>query len=332
MMKRNFCILITLIIILGLAACSRSKPAESSSTAPPPPPAKTTYVSIGTAGSGGYFYAMGAAIANIITKYVPGVEASAEITGGSSENATLVGDGELEMGFANGNIVFWAYNGMEPYKKKYSDLRSMFAIQSSVLQMVTMQGKGISKIPDLKGKRVVIGPAGGGQILLFSEILSKYGMTLEDFKPVYISYTEGVSELLDGNCDAVLTMGSTPTACFVELAARSDKWQFVEFDPAVLDQCIKSYSYFVHFNAKAGTYSGQTKDYHCIAASSVMMVNASVADDVVYGICKAVYENLNDLVNTVDSAREMALETGWYHPIDLHPGAEKFFRDKGVMK
>ena len=325
-MKKFFCTLLAVMLIIGLAACSRSKPSTTEV------PAKTTYVSIGTAGSGGYFFAMGAAIANIITKYVPGVEASAEATGGSSENCTLVGDGELEMGMANGNIVYAAYHGMEPYTKKYSDIRSMFAIQSSVFHIVTMQGNGISTIHDLKGKRVVVGPAGGGQILLFSEIISYYGMTLDDMKPVYISYTDGVSELIDGNCDAVITMAAMPGAAYVELAAKTDKWMFVEFDPALLDQCVKSSSYFLHFTIEAGTYSGQTKDHHCIAASSVMIVNANVADDVVYGICKAVYEHLDDLVNTVDSAKEMKLETGSNHPVDLHPGAEKFFKDKGVLK
>jgi len=327
MKKRIFCILIALMLICGLAACKRSESAGGSA-----PPARTTYVSIGTAGTGGYFNAMGAAIANIITRHVPGVEASAEITGGSSENATLVGDGELEMGLANGNIIYWAYNGMEPYTKKYSDLRSMFAIQSSILQLATMQGNGISSINDLRGRRVVVGPAGGGQILLFSQILSIYGMTFNDIRPIYISYTEGVSELIDGNCDALLTMGATPTAAFVELAARTDRWRFVEFGSDALTKLVNEYSYFVHVNVETGTYRGQPQVYHAIAASSVMIVNAGVADNIVYAILEEVYKNLGVLVNTLDSAKEMTLETGWYHPILLHPGAEKFFRDKGVMK
>jgi TRAP transporter TAXI family solute receptor len=331
-MKKRFCILIVVMVVFGLAACSRSKPSVAPvASAVSSAPAKTTYVSIGTAGTGGYFYAMGAAVANIINKYVPGVEASAEATGGSSENCTLVGDGELEMGFANGNIVYAAYHGLEPYAKKYSDIRSMFAIQSSVFHVVTMQGNGISTINDLRGRRVVVGPAGGGQILLFSEIISYYNMTLKDITPVYISYTDGVSELIDGNCDAVITMAALPGAAYVELAAKTDKWMFVEFDPVLLDQCVKSSTYFLPFTIEAGTYSGQTKDHNCIAASSVMAVNANVPDDVVYNICKAVYEHLDDLVNTVDSAKEMKLETGSRHPVDLHPGAEKFFRDKGVL-
>ena len=326
MMKKLFNIFMVSMMIIGIAGCSRSKPSSSSST-----PAKTTYVSIGTAGSGGYFFVMGAGIANIINKYVPGVEASAEATGGSSENCTLVGDGELEMGMANGNIVYAAYYGMEPYTKEYSDIRSMFAIQSSVFHIVTMQGNGISTINDLRGKRVVVGPAGGGQILLFSEIISYYGMTLDDMRPVYISYTDGVSELIDGNCDAVICMAAMPGAAYVELAARTDRWMFVEFDPVLLDQCVQSSSYFLPFTIEAGTYRGQTKDHNCIAASSVMVVNSNLADDVVYGICKAVYEHLDDLVNAVDSAKEMKLETGSHHPVELHPGAEKFFKDNGVL-
>ena len=295
--------------------------------------AKTTYVSIGTAGSGGYFYPMGAAIANIINRFVPGVEASSEITGGSVENATLVGDGEVEMGMAHSHNAYAAYHGLDPYTKPYPDIRSMFAIQPSVFQLVTMQDSGITTIPDLKNKRVIVGPAGGGQVLLFAEILSAYGMSLDDMEPVYISFTDGIAELLDGNCDAVVAMSATPTAAMVELAARSDKWVFVDFDPEILAKFVASSSYFVHFSVEGGFYSGmRATNYDTVAVSCVMMANIKVPDDVVYAICEAVYDHLDILANTVDSAKNMELETGSTHPIDLHPGAERFFKDKGVLK
>jgi TRAP transporter TAXI family solute receptor len=289
------------------------------------------HLSIGTAGSGGYFYPMGGAIANIINQQVEGAEASAEVTGGSAENVALVGANECQMGMANGNLVYAGYYGQDPYTEAYEDIRALFAIQPSVIQVTTLESTGIKSIADLKGKKVCLGPAGGGQIVLFAELISYYGMTLADMNAVYLAFTEGISDMLDGNCDAVVVMAAMPTSAIVELSAKSGSYRILGIDEAIIEQARAKSPYFLSYEIDGGTYTGFDEDILTIAASSVMMGRSDLPEEMAYQICKAVYDHLDVLVNTVDSAKSMSVETGWDVPIALHPGAERFFKEFGGL-
>lgn len=294
--------------------------------------AATKHLSIGTAGTGGYFYPLGGAIANIINKYVEGVQATAEITGGSVENVVLVAKNEVQIGMANGNLLYAGYHGLEPYKEAYKNLRGLFTIQPSVVHVLTLKATGIKTMKDLKGKRVVLGPAGGGQIVLFKEILKQYNMTLEDLKPIYVSYTQGVQALLDGNADALLAMAAIPQGAVIELAARSKDWVIIRFEDEVIERVTKASPYFIRFIIPKGTYSGLNEDVVTVAATTAVFCRDDLEEEIAYKICKAVYEHLDILINTIESAKVMNVENGKDVPIPLHPGAERFFREKGVLK
>ena len=346
-MKRTTIVLVVLVSFLSmlLSGCSKGStqtpPAQSPSqsqtqaqTQSPPQQGKTGssyHISIGTAGTGGYFYPLGGAIADIINKYVDGVQATAEITGGSAENVILVGTNEVQLGMANGNLMYAGYRGLEPYKQEFKNLRGLFTIQPSVVHMITLGKTGIKSIGDLKGKRVVLGPAGGGQIVLFTEFMKHYGITLQDIKPTYVAYTEGVEALLDGNADALLAMAAIPQGAVIELAARTKDWKILKFEDAILDRITSSSPYFVKFVIPKNTYSGLTEDFVTLAATSAVFCRDDLPEDVAYRICKAVYEHLDVLVSTVESCKMMNIKNGKDVPSPLHPGAEKFFKEKGAL-
>ncbi len=289
------------------------------------------HISMGTAGTGGYFYPLGGAIAEIINRFVDGAEATAEVTGGSAENVVLVGTNEVQMGMANGNLIYAGYYGKEPYEQKYDQLRGLFTIQPSVVHIVTLENSGIDSLSDLKDKKVVLGPAGGGQIVLFNEYIQYYGISIDDIKAIHITYNEGVNELIDGNADAMLTMAALPQGAIMELAARSDGFKILEFEEDVIQKIVGDSPYFTKFVIPGNTYSGVTEDAVTIAATSGIFVRADMDEDIAYNICEAVYNNLDILINTVESSKTMSIENGKDLPIPLHPGAERFFREQGVL-
>ena len=336
-------LLACVLLIAALAGCGPSPSATPTPTAPPvsgtsgpssapAAPITPTHLSIGTAGSGGYFYPMGGAIANLINQNITGVTASAETTGGSAENVTLVGTDECQMGMANGNLVYAGYHGQEPYTESYPDISALFAIQPSVIQLTTLESTGINSFQDLKGKKVCLGPAGGGQIVLFAEIISYYGMTLDDFNCVYLAFTDGISDMLDGNCDAVVVMAAMPTSAVVELSAKSSSYKILSVDEEILEQAKETSPYFIRYEIPANTYTGFAEDVVTVAASSVMMCRSEMEEELAYSICKVVFENLDVLINTVDSAKAITVENGWEVPIDLHPGAARYFREFGGLQ
>jgi len=157
-------------------------------------------------------------------------------------------------------------------------------------------------------------------------------MSLNDFDPSYISFEDGINALAGGSCDAAVVMAAPPTGAIVELAAKTGKWKMLPLAGVVLDELVSSSDYFLKRTVPAGTYGGLDEDYETIAASSVMMCRTDMEEEIVYKICKAVYDHLDDLATTVDSAKEMSVDTGWRVPADLHPGAAKFFREFGGMQ
>ena len=327
---RMLTIIILIAMLVSITGCAKTSDMESPKDTDTEPSKSRQHLSIGTAGTGGYFYPLGGAIADIINRFVDGAEATAEVTGGSAENVVLVGTNEVQIGMANGNLIYAGYHGKEPYDQKYDQLRGLFTIQPSVIQLVTLEKTGINTITDLKGKKVVLGPAGGGQIVLFNECIKHYGMSIDDFEGIYIAFTEGVNELIDGNVDAMVAMAAVPQAAVMELAARSS-FKIIEIDEDIIKKIVSESPYFVRFVIPGVTYSGLNEDAVTIAATSGIFGRADMDEDLAYDICKAVYSNLDILINTVESAKVMSIENGKDLPIPLHPGAERFFKEQGVL-
>lgn len=295
-----------------------------------PVSARTTYISIGTGNVGGVYYALGGAIAEIINKYVPGVNARAEVTGASIENCRLAGRGEIQLGIANADVVYYARNGSEPFTEKH-DVWAGFAAYPSTVNIVARTASGIRSIKDMKGKKVSVGAIGSNTYLVAERILEANGLTMKDIAPIYNSVSEAADAMKDGHIDAAFILAATPAAALSELAVTADV-RFIPLETAVIEKLVKAYPFYAKGKIPTKSYKGVDVDVQGIQQWNVVVYSGSLSEGLAYEITKAIFEHLDELVAVHQAAKNITLQTAVEVPVDLHPGAKKYFQEAGALK
>lgn len=244
------------------------------------------------------------------------------VTGGGLENPRLVASGEVDVALAPASLSFLAVGGKGPYKEALP-IRGIGALHSSVLHMVTLPGSGIESIEDLKGRTVAVGPAGGGTLSLMRNLFKLYGMSLDDITPSFLSYADGMSQLADGNVDASFALAGFPTGAVAQIAATNDL-SFIELGDAKMTELLDTYPFYTSISVPADVY-GTDDAIAVIGSPNLLIAHADMDADLVATLAEAIYGNLdaliaeNALAAKIDPAQSLDL------PIEIHPGAEKFF-------
>ncbi|RMH47986.1 MAG: TAXI family TRAP transporter solute-binding subunit [Alphaproteobacteria bacterium] len=279
---------------------------------------------IGTASLGGAFYPMGQAIANLVNKYAgAGISMVPVVTGGSVQNPKLLASGEVEVAITNNNLAVLALAGKGPYGDGAIDLRAVGALHPSVLHMMTLKGSGIETFEDLKGKRVAVGPAGGGTMGFLNFLLPLHGMSMDDISPSFLSYSDGFSQLADGNVDAALALSGYPAGAVMQAAAGAEL-AYIRFSEGMLEKAVESNPAYGIYELPAEVY-GTANPGRLIGVDNVLVVMASMDAGLVERITAAIYDHLDELAaenaygRQIDPARSMKL------PIPLHDGAARYF-------
>lgn len=287
------------------------------------------FINIATGGTAGTYYPLGGAIAEILNKNVPGMNASAQSTGASVANINLLKDGKVDLALVQNDIAYYAYNGTEMFKdKKVANLRGISTLYPETIQIVTTDKTGITSINDLKGKRVAVGAAGSGTEANARQILEIYGITYNDIKPQYLSFGEAANGLKDGNVDAAFVTAGHPTAAIQDIAAQN-KVVLLPIDPDKAEALIKKYPFYTKLTIPAGTYPGQASDVSAVAVMAMLVTTDKMDSDTCYKITKAIYSNLERLKSSHAVGKYITKEgAGNGMPIPLNPGAEKFFKEK----
>jgi TRAP transporter TAXI family solute receptor len=291
------------------------------------------FLSIATASIGGSYYPIGVGIAEIVNRCVPDVEMKVEVTGGGLENPKLVGTGEADLGFTN-HFAYMAYHGEPPYDRKYSDLRLLFAgVSPGAYQIVVRADSGIRSLSDLKGKRVAMGPQGGGAIVQFPLMLEFHNLTMNDFRASYMSYDEGILALTDGRVDAALVAAPVPSPAITSLAAsKRVDFRIITWSPQVRDAFLQKYPYFAAVDIPGSVY-GLPDVTHTVGTVNVVIANAKLSEDLVYKITKSIFDNLATLQQSHPSATSIDLASAVsVRLIPFHPGAERYYKERGVLK
>lgn len=287
-------------------------------------------ISIGTAGTGGSMYVIGGGMAKILAKYA-GIEATAEVTGGSVENCKLLNKREMDIAFAMGDVAYDAYNGIGVFKEKMKIL-ALFGIYTNRLHFVTLESTGIEKISDLKGKRVAVGPPGSGTEVKVKLILGEYGLVYhKDFKPEFISFNEAIEALKDGNIDAAIVSAAPPVPAIVNLSV-THKIKLLPVEEDMLQRISKKYPYYIPDWIKAGTYKGVDSDVRAIAIKGVIICRDDLEEELAYTITKTILEHRDELELVHVAAKEITLENAIPTPIPLHPGSVRYLKEKGLLK
>ena len=291
-------------------------------------------ISIGTGGTGGVYYPLGGGLANLLTKYVPGMEASAEVTGGSVDNLKLIASGKPYVGFSMADAAQDAYRGEDKFKGQKVALRTLAVLYPNRMHVVTIESTGISKMADLKGKRVSTGSPGSATEVMAFRVIEAEGLDKDrDMKRERLGVAESVSALKDGKIDAFFWVGGLPTAAVTDLAnTPGTKIKMIDHSDAVAKMNKKYGQLYVTDVIPKDTYKGMAADNHIATVWNILVSNQSMSDQVAYNVVKTIFERRDDLIAVHKEAENIKLEDqkAAATPIPFHPGAVKYFTEKGV--
>jgi TRAP transporter TAXI family solute receptor len=320
-MKKSFYAVLMVVLIVSLLWAGPSL-------------AQRKFLTLASGSPGGVYYPLGGGMAVVIQKTTD-LRCAAESTGASVENCRLVGAEESDMGMVMGSIAYNASQGIKPFEKKFP-LTTLFQMYSAPEHIVTVDGKGIRSIKDLKGKKVSIDVPGSGCAVMAKTILEEYGFNLEkDLTIANLSQNESVQALKDGVVDAVFFNFAFPAAAVLDLAATRDI-VMVPVEPTMLEKMLKKYPYYVMSVIPARTYPKVDYDVLCLGDSNVLVANRKMEEDVAYKIVKAIFENVDKgkwaLKDIHPIAAQLTPKNAVNSPIPLHPGALKYFKEVGAIK
>lgn len=290
------------------------------------------HLSIATGGTGGVYYPLGGGLAELINKYVPGYRAVAEVTGGSVENLGLVFRGEADIAMAMADTVHQAYHGQGPFRgRSLSALRVLAGLYPNALHVVTLEGTGIRTLADLKGKRVSVGAPGSGTEVSTRALLEANGVTYRDFRPQRLNFNETTNALRDGHIDAGFISVAPPASAILDLAI-ARRIVLVSATEAEIAAARAREPVYSLYRIRPGTYPGQDSEILALNTPNVLVSTTGLSDDLAYRIVKSLFEHVEELVAVHPAARETTLEfTLEAAPIPLHPGALRYYRERGVL-
>jgi TRAP transporter TAXI family solute receptor len=291
-----------------------------------------SFINILTGGTSGVYYPLGVAIGKIYSDKIPNVKTQVQATKASVENLILLQQGRGELAFALGDSLKAAWEGDEEagFKSKLDKLRTLGAIYPNYIQIVATSDSGIKTLSDLKGKRLSVGAPKSGTELNSRAILAAAGMTYKNIGKVeYLPFAESVDLMRNRQLNATLQSAGLGVASLKDLST-STEITVVSVPKAVVDKIGPP---FVPATIPANTYIGQDKDVPTAAVVNYLVTSSAVSDDLAYQMTSLIFESLSELVNAHAAGREIKLETAATgSPVPLHPGAIRYYREKGVMK
>ena len=295
--------------------------------------AQTNRIVISTGGTGGVYYPLGGGLANILSKNVPGLQATAEVTGGSVDNLKLLGTGKSEVGFTMADSGWDALQGLDKFKDNKINARTLVVLYPNRLQVVTIEGTGINKLADLKGKRVSTGSPGSGTEVIAFRMLDAMGIDKDkDIKKERLSVAESVNALKDRKIDALIWTGGVPTAALTDLAATPGvKIKLIDHGEAAEAMNKKYGPLYVKGTIPGKSYSGQDTATTNVDVWNLLVASDKMSDKMAYDIVKTVFDKKADLVAVHQDAGAIALESqASSSPLPFHPGAKKYFEEHGI--
>jgi TRAP transporter TAXI family solute receptor len=295
--------------------------------------AETARISITTGGTGGVYYPLGGGMANVLSKYVPGLQATAEVTGGSVDNLKLIGAGKSEVGFSMVDAAWDAAHGEDKFKGNRVSVRTLMVLYPNRLQIVTVDGTGINKLSDIRGRRVSTGSPGSGVEVVALRVLEAMGLDAKkDIKQERLGASESANAIKDRKIDAFFWIGGVPTAALTDLAATPGVKMKMLDSGEYADAMNKKYGpLYTQGTIVAGSYPGQDKPVSIIDVWNILVTGDKMSDSMAYNIVKTLFEKKPELVAVHKEAENIDLKNQSVgSPLPFHPGAKKYLEEHGV--
>ncbi|HEY9573386.1 MAG TPA: TAXI family TRAP transporter solute-binding subunit [Pusillimonas sp.] len=297
-------------------------------------PAMSENISIATGGTGGVYYPIGGGIASVLSKKVPGMEATAEVTGGSVDNLKLI-DGDISyIGLAMADASQDAYKGENKFKGHKVPLRTLMILYPNRMHVVTVEGRGINSMADLKGKHISTGSPGSATEVMAFRMLEAAGLDKDkDVDRERLSVAESVNGVKDNKIDAFFWVGGLPTAAVTDLAnTPGTKIKMIDNADLVPAMNKKYGNLYVKDTIPKSTYRGMDADNKQATVMNILVANEKMSDETAYNIVKTIFESRDDLIAVHKDTAEFKLENqkASASPVPFHPGAIKYFEEHGV--
>ncbi|MFN5449451.1 MAG: TAXI family TRAP transporter solute-binding subunit [Burkholderiales bacterium] len=290
-------------------------------------------ISIATGGTGGVYYPMGGGLAAVLSKHVSGMQATAEVTGGSVDNLNLIASGKPYVGFSMVDAALDASKGKDKFEGRPVNLRTLLVLYPNRMHVVTTEATGIKKMSDLKGKRIATGSAGSATEVMSIRLLEAAGLDPnKDVTRERLSVAESVNAMKDRKIEAFFWVGGLPTAAVTDLAnTPGTKIRMIDHADAVAAMNKKYGNLYYADTIPKATYSGMAADNKMASVANVLLVNANMPDDQAYKIVKAVFDHQKDLIAVHQEYANVTIagQKQASTPIDFHPGAVKYIQEKG---
>ncbi len=351
-MKKKLSLALAAVMVMGLALTScgggdkpaasapaASKPAASTPAASAPaastPAAPATgdklKVTLATGGTSGTYYAVGGAMQTVLNPLLTLSEFTVESTGASKANVNMITDGQAQMAILQSDVISYAHSGTNTFAETGVEDNALWVagLYNETVQIIAT--KDITDVSQLKGKTVCMGDVGSGTRVNAEQVLAAYGMTAEDVNPVSGSFQDGVDGIKDGKIDAAFTVAGAPTTAIVDLAT-TNEFSMISLTDEALTYIHENFPFLVDDNLPAGTYSGIDQETKCVAVQAALVASKDVSEDVVYELLKTMFDNKSAL--EAGHAKFQFLDASFASvgaSVPMHPGAEKFYKEMGVL-
>jgi uncharacterized protein len=316
-MKRMMMILMGCMLVIGLVSTVTAQEMK---------------MILATGGTAGTYYPFGGGMAKIWNSKIPGVNVTAQATGASAENVRLINKGEVELALVQSDTIDFAYHGKEAFKEKLTKMAAIAVLYPEVIQIVIRGDGPIKTFSDMRGMKIGVGAPGSGTEANFRQLLDVYGMKKEDVKAQYLSFSESAEQFKDKHIDAFIVTAGVPNAAIMDVAVM----QGIRILPIPEDkmaQLTKKYPFLSAVSIPANTYKNQTAEVKTVAVAAVLIASSDLKEDVVYKLTKALFENPAELAAAHAKGKEINIKTAVTGvSIPFHPGAVRYYKEKGAVK
>ncbi len=287
---------------------------------------------LATGGTAGTYYPFGGAMAKIWNSKIKDMNVTAQTSGASAENVRLINKKEVELALVQSDTLDFAFNATEAFKEPLKAMNAIAVLYPEVIQVVVGAASPIKSIADLKGKKVGVGAPGSGTEANFRQLLDAYGMKKEDVNAQFLSFSESAEAYKDKHIDAFIVTAGIPNAGIMDVATQNEI-RILNIPADVAAKLTQKYPFLATVKVPANTYKGQTAEVSTVAVNAVLIVGSSLKEAMVYNLTKALFENQADLAAAHAKGKELNMKTAVTGvSIPFHPGAVKYYKEKGLMK
>lgn len=290
-------------------------------------------LTLATGGTSGVYYPLGGAIGQVLSNKSDGaLSVTAQATGASGENMRLVEAGDVDFAIVQNDVADAAFNGNAPFRNKLGDVRAIARLYPEYIHVVASKDSGVKNLEDFKGKKVSVGARGSGNEVNCRQIFDFYGLDYKNLEPIFLPYGETADQFKDRQVDGFVFSIGTPAPAIQDITTTQDV-VFVPLEGAKADEVIAKFPYLVKDAIPAKTYKGQENAVPTLSVQAILVANKDMPDDVAYNLTKTLFENLGDVSKGHNKGSEIQLEKAADGvTIPFHPGAEKYLKEKGILK